>query len=89
MADPNLDDEYDSEYERSTGSKESANLRAWLDAQRVQREQHAENKPPVRATPEEESQSQMQAQIDRLLAELRIPDPVREVLSETQSPFPD
>ena len=30
----------------------------------------------------------MQAQIDRLLAERSVPDPVREVLSETQSPFP-
>ena len=29
----------------------------------------------------------MQAQIDLLLAEWSIPDPVREVLSETQSPF--
>ena len=30
----------------------------------------------------------MQAQIDQLLAKMSIPDPVREVLSETQSPFP-
>ena len=29
----------------------------------------------------------MQAQIDRLLAEQSVPDPVREVLIETQSPF--
>ena len=30
----------------------------------------------------------MQAQIDRLLAERSVPDPVREVLKEMQSPFP-
>ena len=69
VADPNLDDEYDSEYEHSADSKESANLHARLDTQRAQREQQAESKPLVRATPEEERLSQMQAQIDRLLAE--------------------
>ena len=31
--------------------------------------------------------SQMQVQIDRLLVERSIPDPVWKVLSETQSPF--
>ena len=31
----------------------------------------------------------MQTQIDRLLAERCVPDTVREVISETQSPFPD
>ena len=31
---------------------------------------------------------QMQAQIDRLLEEQSIPNPIREALSETQSPFP-
>ena len=51
-------------------------------------EQQAENRPFVCATPEEQRLTQMQAQIDRLLAERSIPDPVREVLSETQSPFP-
>ena len=30
----------------------------------------------------------MQAQIDQLLAEQSVPDPVREVFTETQSPFP-
>ena len=38
--------------------------------------------------PKDEYLSQMQAQIDQLLAERSIPDPVQEVLSETQSPFP-
>ena len=38
VVDPNLDDEYDSDYERSAGSKESADLRAWLDARRAQLE---------------------------------------------------
>ena len=87
VANLNLDDEYDSEYECSAGSRENADLRARLDAQRAQREQQVENRPPVRATPEEEHLSQMQAQIDRLLAEQSIPDLVRDVLIETQSPF--
>ena len=39
VADLNLDDEYDSEYERSAGSRESPDLRARLDAKRVLREQ--------------------------------------------------
>ena len=43
--------------------------------------------PPVRATLDEERLSQMQAKIDWLLAERNIPNPVREVLSETQFPF--
>ena len=34
VADPDLDDEYDSEYERSVGSRESIDLRARIDAQR-------------------------------------------------------
>ena len=38
--------------------------------------------------PEEKFLSQMQAQIDRLLAERSLPDLVQEVLSETQAPFP-
>ena len=83
----NLDDEYDSDYEHSAGSKESLDLRARLDARRAQHEQQAKSRPPVRATPNEEGLSQMQAQIDRLLAERSIPDFVREVLLETQSPF--
>ena len=87
VADLILDKEYDCEYEHSAGFRESADLRAQLDAQRARREQQAENKPPVRATPKEERLSQMQAQIDWLLAEWSIPDPVWEVLSETQSPF--
>ena len=53
VADPNLDDNYDSEYERLAGSRESANLCAQPDARRAQREQQAENRPPVRVTPEE------------------------------------
>ena len=87
VVDPNLDDEYDSEHERSAGSRENADLRARLDTQRAQREQQAENKPPVQATSEKERLSQIQAQIDRLLAERSIPDPVSEVLSETRSHF--
>ena len=86
--DPNLDDGYDSENERLATSRESTDLRARLNARRARPEQQAESRPPVRATPEEERLSQMQAQIDRLLAERSVPDPVREVLSETQSPFP-
>ena len=35
IADPNLDDEYDSDYERSASSRESPDLRAWLDARRA------------------------------------------------------
>ena len=45
--DPNLDDKYDSEYERSTGSRESADLRARLDARRAWCQQQAENRPLV------------------------------------------
>ena len=86
--DPNLDDGYDSENERSAGSRESTDLRARLNVRRARPEQQAESRPPVRATPEEEHLSQMQAQIDRLLAEWSVLDPFREVLSETQSPFP-
>ena len=84
--DPNLDDGYDSENERSAGSRESADLRARLNARRARPEQQAESRPLVRATPKEERLSHMQAQIDQLLAERSIPDPVREVLTETQSP---
>ena len=83
IADPNLDDKYDSDYERLVGSRESPDLRSQLDAWRAQREQQAESRPPVRATLEEEWLSQMQAQIDRLLDKKSIPDPVQEVLSET------
>ena len=43
--------------------------------------------PSVRAMPKEERLSQMEAQIDRLLAEQSVPDPVQEVLTETQFPF--
>ena len=81
--DPNLDDGYDSEYERLVGSKKRIDLRTWLNARRAQHEQQAESRPPVRATPEEESLSQMQAQIDLLLAKRNVPNLVREVLSET------
>ena len=58
--DLNLDDGYDSENERSAGSKESTDLRARLNTRRVRPEQQAESRPPVRATPEEERLSQMQ-----------------------------
>ena len=88
IADSNLDDEYNSDHERLAGSRESPDLRLQLEARRAQREQQAKSRPPIRATPEEERLSQMQAQIDRLLAERSIPDPVWEVLSKTQSPFP-
>ena len=37
VADPNLDDEYDFEYERSAGSRESIDLHARLDTQRARR----------------------------------------------------
>ena len=67
--DPNLDDEYDSEYKRSASSRESADLRAQLNARRARPEQQAESRPPIRATSEKERLSQMQAQIDQLLAE--------------------
>ena len=70
--DPNLDDNYEFEHERSVGSRESADLHARLDAQQAQREQQAENRPPVQAMPKEECLTQMQAQIDRLLAERSI-----------------
>ena len=80
--DLNLDDGYNSENERSAGSRESADLRARLNAQRARPEQQAESRPPVRATPEKERLSQMQAQIDRLLAERSVLDPVWEVLTE-------
>ena len=79
VTDSNLDDDYDSEYRRSAGSRDCADLRAWLDARRVQRKQQAENQPPVRATPEEERLTQIQAKIDRLLAEHSISNPIREV----------
>ena len=79
MDDPNLDDGYDSENEHSAGSRENTDLRARLNAQRARLEQQAESRPPVRATPEEECLSQMQAKIDRLLAEQTVPDPVRKV----------
>ena len=46
------------------------------------------NKPLVLATPEAECLSQMQAQIDQLLAEWSIPDPVQKVILETHSPYP-
>ena len=59
VADPNFDNDYDSKYERSTGSRDSTDLRARLDAWRAQREQQAENQPPVRATPKEERSTQM------------------------------
>ena len=85
--DPNLDDGYNSENERSTGSRDNTDLRARLNARWARPEQQAKSRLPVRATPEEEHLSQMQAQIDRLLAERGVPDPVREVLSKTQSPF--
>ena len=39
--DPNLDDKYDSEKECSTGSRESTDLRAWLNARREKPEQQA------------------------------------------------
>ena len=87
VVDSNLDDDYDSEYEGSAGSRESADLRGRLDAWRAQPGQQPKNWPPVRATPKEERLTQMHAQIDRLLAEWSIPNPVWEVLSETQSPF--
>ena len=45
------------------------------------------SRPPARATPEEERLSQMQAQIDQLLAERSVLDPVQ-VLTTTQSHFP-
>ena len=86
--DPNLDDGYNPENQLSAGSRESVDLRARLNAGRARSEQQAESRPPVRATPEEERLSQIQAQIDRLLAKQSVPDPVREVLTETQSPFP-
>ena len=38
--------------------------------------------------PKEECLTQMQVQIDKLMVERSILDPIREVLSETQSPFP-
>ena len=47
IADLNLDDEYDSDYELSAGSRESPDLRAQLDALRVQHEQQAKSRPPV------------------------------------------
>ena len=59
VADPNLDDDYDSEYERSAGSKESTDLGAWLDARWAQHEQKAKNQPLVRAKLEEERLTQM------------------------------
>ena len=86
--DLNLDDGYDSENERLVGSRESANLRARLNAQRARPEQQGESRPPIQVTPGEERLSLMQAQIDQLLAERSVPDPVREVLLETQLPFP-
>ena len=47
VANLNLEDDYDSEYERSAGSRESVDLRARLDARRAQREQQVENRLPV------------------------------------------
>ena len=38
VGDPSLDDKYDSKYECAAGSKETADLRARLDAQRALRE---------------------------------------------------
>ena len=73
-ADPNLDDGYDSEYECSAGSKEKVNLRARLNARRARLEQQAESRPLIRATPEEERLSKMQAQTDQLLAEMSVLD---------------
>ena len=55
-----MDDDYDSEFNYSIGSRESADLRARLNAQRAQPEQQAEHRPPVRATPEEERLTHMQ-----------------------------
>ena len=83
-----MDDGYDSKYERSAGSRESTDLRARLNTRRALHEQQVESRPPVRAMHEEKSLSQRQAQIDQLLAEWSVPDPVWEVLSETQSLFP-
>ena len=80
MADPNLDDEYDSEYEHPAGSRERADQCARLDAQKARHEQLVENKPHVRAMPKEKCLSQIQVLVDRLLAERSIP--------ETQSLFP-
>ena len=88
MDNPNLDDDYDSKYERLASSKESPNLRAQLDTRWAQREQQTENWPPIRAPLEEKCLTQIQAQINWLLAERRIPDLIREVLLETQSLFP-
>ena len=64
-----MDDDYNSEFEHSASSRGSADLCAQLNARHAQREQQAENQPPVWATPEEENLMQMQAQIDWLLAE--------------------
>ena len=88
VADLNLDDNYDSEYEHLASSRGSADLCPRLNAQWAQHEQQVENRPPIQATPEDEHLTQMQAQIDQLLVERSIPDPIREVLSERQSPFP-
>ena len=54
VGDPNLDDKYDSKYECSAGSKETADLRARLDPQRARCEQQPENRLPIQATPEKE-----------------------------------
>ena len=68
MAELNLDNDYDSQYERLTSSRENTDLRALLDVRRAQRKQQAKNWPPIRATPKEEHLTQMHAQIDWLLA---------------------
>ena len=78
-----MDYDYESKFECSTSSMGSANLCAQLNSRRAQQEQQAERRPLVRVTPEEKSLTQMQAQIDRLLVERSIPDPVQEVLLET------
>ena len=47
VADPNLDDDYDSECERSTGSRGNAYPRTRLDARQARLEQQVENWPPI------------------------------------------
>ena len=49
-----MDDDYDSEFDYSVGSRGSVDLRARHNAQREQYEHQAEHRPLVRPTPDEE-----------------------------------